>query len=204
VTSSPPGVSGFDGCKFPDEYWTAITLQSRPDGTLAGQYKALGVTGDCETDRTVAFTRIGDVDPNSIPDPASQGARVPSPAEAFHGLYHVSLAPLDGSKQTISWDHTVETECLRTGERCISAARENLVFADGKWTENYEDLALGCKPPPTRGSNPIEVHWELPLSQPPQDPITLLTGHGHRDIGGEGGCAAASYNEEVKFERTGD
>jgi hypothetical protein len=79
------------GCKFPVEYWTVITLQPRPDGTLAGQYRAW--ESNCETERTVTFTRIGDVDLNSLPDPASQPVRVTSPATAWHGHYRITQTP---------------------------------------------------------------------------------------------------------------
>jgi hypothetical protein len=201
VASPPPGVSGFHGCTFPAEYWTFITLQPRPDGTLAGQYRARNFAAEnCTTERTVTFTRIGDVDLNSLPDPASQPVRVASPAEAFHGRYRFTETP-DGKVNPRSWNAIVETDCLRTGERCISFAHgdketTDLVFADGKWTLNFDGVGLCAG----GGSNPTKVYWELPLPQPPQDPITLLTGHGYKDVTGDGKCAG-SYDESVKFER---
>jgi serine/threonine protein kinase len=205
VASPPPGVTGFHGCNSPAEYWTVITLQIRPDGTLAGQYRASGAGGDnCETERTVTFTRIGDVDLNSLPDPASQAVRVASPAEAWHGRYHGTHTP-DDTHRPFSWDGTVETDCLRTGERCISSdvdladsSRAIFTFADGKWIYSF-DRNSTC----LAGGSPRQIiNQELPLPQPPQDPITLLAGHGHRTV--IGGACAGSYDEELRFERTGD
>ena len=207
VASPPPGVSGFQGCQFPGEYWTAITLQPRPDGTLAGQYRAAGPSS-CETERTVTFTRIGDVDPNSLADPASQPVRVSSPAEAFHGRYHFTQTPADTKYEAMPVDGSVQTDCLRTGERCVSqfSIEENTAkkvgaggyiffFADGKWIHNFDGNST-CN---GGGSNPTKVDWEFSLPQRPQEPITLLAGHGHKEITGSGPCAG-SYNEALTFD----
>lgn len=180
-----PGMAEFNGCTFPAEYWTVITLQPRPDGTLAGQYHAWSSLKNCGTDRTVTFTRIGDVDLNSLPDPASQPVRVASPAEAWHGRYHETQTP-DAKYNPSSENFFVQTDCLRTGERCVSVGKtdkgaEGYVFADGKWVTQFGGPSI-CPDPNQSVSD--KYHWELPLPQPPQDPITLLTGHGHRDVTG--------------------
>jgi hypothetical protein len=202
ATSAPPGVSGFSGCTFPAEYWTVITLQRRPDGTLTGQYRAASQIDPCVTERTVTFTRIGDVDPNSLPDPASQAPRVASPAAAWHGRYRGIATPED-DHQPSSWNASVQTDCIPTGERCITYARldpgaEVSVFADGKWVMNYDgkDKCNGVD------LYQDKVSWELPLPQPPEDPITSLTGHGHREVIGT--ACARNYNEWVEYDRTGD
>ncbi|OBA82675.1 hypothetical protein A9W99_11225 [Mycobacterium sp. 1164966.3] len=199
VASFPPGVTGFDGC-IPGEYWTVITLAPRPDGTVAGQYRAIGPP-NCETDRTITFTRIGDVDLNSLPDPASQPVRVASPAAAWHGRYRgTTTSP---KRTTVSWDTSVETYCLRTGERCVSYEHSDgsrhYFFADGKWVYNSDSQA----PCAGHGSFPTKTDWVFPLPQPSQDPIRLLTGHGHTQVTGSTTCAG-SYDQEVKYERTGD
>ena len=206
LVNSLPTDPAFGGCT-PGEYWTVITLQPRPDGTLAGQYRATGPP-NCETERTVTFTRIGDVDLTSLTDPASQPVRVASPAEAWHGRYHLTQTPADKHKPG-SVDGSVQTACLRTGERCISDfhfAEEStgehtmyLFFANGTWIYTADE-SVDCN---AGGSNPTKTNWGFPLPQPPQDPITLLSGFGHKDITGSGTCAG-SYNEDVKFERTGD
>ncbi|WP_414686308.1 serine/threonine-protein kinase [Mycobacterium sp.] len=200
VPAAPAGVSGFANCTFPAEYWTVITLQARPDGSLVGQYRAASQVGPCITERTVTFTRTGDVDTSKLPDPATQAPRVASPAEAWHGRYHGTRTPQDNHPPA-SWDSNLQTDCLRTGERCVSYDTEQTkvyIFADGKWLWNFDGKSK-CN-----GVQEFEdkSSWELPLPQPPQDPITLLTGHGHRDV--IGSACARSYNENVKFERTGD
>ncbi|OBF88485.1 hypothetical protein A5791_17610 [Mycobacterium sp. 852002-51163_SCH5372311] len=201
VTSFPPDVTGFKGCA-PGEYWTTITLQPRPDGTLGGQYRATGPPG-CETERTITFTRTGDVDLNSLPDPASQPVRVASAAEAWHGRYRITHTPANTRFKAMSDDGTVQTTCLRTGERCVSVnhghGTDVYNFANGKWIYTY-DGNQNCS---AGGSVPTKVYWELPLPQPTQDPITQMTGFGHRDIAGSGACAG-SYNEALNVERTGD
>lgn len=202
ATSPPPGVTGFEGCPFPAEYWTAITLQQRPDGTIGGQYRAFDNT-QCETDRTVVFTRIGDVDLNSLPDPANQPARVPSPAAAWHGRYHETSTPDTTRFQGYSRDTTVETDCLRTGERCVSygnydRGHDVRIFANGKWTNTYDGTAK-CDDNKTFSTN---FHYEFPLPQPLQDPITLLTGRAHNVA--TGSACAGTYDYAVKYERTGD
>jgi hypothetical protein len=74
------------------------------------------------------------------------------------------------------------------------------MFTGGKWIYTY-DGNVNCIE--TRQSLPAKVYIEIPLPQPPQDPFTLLTGFGRRDITGGGSCAG-SFNEAVKFERIGD
>jgi serine/threonine protein kinase len=202
ATAPPPGVTGFDGCPFPGEYWTIITLQQHPDGSIGGQYRAFD-SGRCETDRTVTFTRIGDVDTNSLPDPAGQAARVPSPASAWHGRYHETSSPDTNRFKPYSRDASVETACLRTGERCISYSHADTtydirIFADGKWTTDYVGTAR-CE---DNNSFSTHFHSEFLLPQPPQDPITLLTGHAHNVA--TGSACAGTYDYEVKYERTGD
>jgi serine/threonine-protein kinase len=196
----PVGVSGFAGCTFPAEYWTVLSLQAKSDGTLVGRYRAASQIGPCATERTVIFTRTGDVTPESLPDPDRLARRVASPAQAWRGRYHATRTPQDKYPPT-TWDAEIQTDCLRTGDRCISYDVEQAavyLFANGKWvwTADGKNKCNGTQEVQDKAS------WELPLPQPPADPIYLLTGHGHRDV--IGGACARSYNEDVKFERTGD
>jgi serine/threonine-protein kinase len=46
----------------------------------------------------------------------------------------------------------------------------------------------------------MKVTATYPLPQPPQDPITLLTGHGHAEE--TGACVSGDFDE--KYVRTGD
>lgn len=186
--------------KAPAERWQVITLQPQPDGKLAGDYVDESPAG-CGFKRTVTFTRTGDVDVANLPDPASQAPRVMSPAEALHGRYHGTLTYYDGSKSDD--DYVVRTDCLRRGERCISYLRSpdalvQLVFANGKWTrDNQWD-----KPCFDGATSHVTSTAELPLPQPPQDPITLLTGHGHLELSGS--ACADSGDYDARFERIGD
>jgi hypothetical protein len=97
----------------------------------------------------------------------------------------------------------VRTDCLRTGERCISDMFNSdgrwfeFVFANGKWTNSLE-YDVPC---PSGGTSHDKYSAEYPLPQPPQDPITLLTGRGHKESTGSG-CTSGDYDQ--KFVRTGD
>jgi Protein kinase domain len=192
---------GQDKCQgAPSEIWEVFTLQPGPAGTFTGDYTA-ATPNDCEGKHAVTFTRIGDVDVNTLPDPATLPPRVVAPAQALHGQYHekrsfkVRAAP----QQT---DYAVTTNCLRTGDRCMSfffapsGAVEPLVFGDGNWVLDT-DTDSQC-----RGA---VVHTkktgQFALPQPPQDPITLLTGQGNQVQ--TGSCPAnVGFNET--FTRTGD
>jgi hypothetical protein len=192
---------GSDQCKnAPTEYWVVITLQPRPDGTLSGE-RSSDTNSVCADKRTVTFTRTGDVDVNSLPDPASLPARVVSPAEALHGRYHDTMTYTNGATSPDN-DYVVRTDCLRTGDRCMSdfhhpGASETLMFANGIWTRN-EEFDSPCS---TGGTAHSKFTADYPLPQPPQDPIAQLTGHGHVDSTGSS-CVGGDFDE--KFVRTGD
>ncbi|HTQ17397.1 serine/threonine-protein kinase [Mycobacterium sp.] len=201
VTTLPLGDPSFIRCTAPAEFWTVITLQPRSDGTLTGQYRASGGR-HCVSERTVTFTRVGDVDLKSLPDPVGQAARAASPASAFHGRYHITSAA-DDNRAPSSWDMTVQTDCLRSGQRCVSYEHNDsgyawLTFADQKWIYDFDGKSQ-CT---DVGPEHVKVHREFPLPQPPQDPITLLTGTGHMQIM-DTDCAGA-FNETVKYQRTGE
>ena len=183
----------------PDELWQVFTLQPHPDGTLTGDY-SLTASNQCSANRAVSFTRTGDVDVTSLPDPAGQPPRVVSPAEALHGHYHNTRAFADGDKP--EYDLAVRTDCLRTGERCMSffynpKFAAALVFGDGKWTLDLGHDAQ-C---PAGGTSHLTITAAYPLPTPAQDPITLLTGHGHQEQ-----TAPCAYNMDFddSFVRTGD
>jgi predicted Ser/Thr protein kinase len=185
------------------ELWEAISLQPRPDGTLTGETTRATNT-HCNRKRTVTFTRTGDVDVKSLPDPATLLPRVVSPAEALHGHYHVTRTFANGHPPDES-DYAVSTDCLRAGDRCMSyfhggrLVPRPLVFSAGNWSL---DLETDQKCP--KGGAPLRVKQtgQYPLPAPPQDPITMLTGHGHQDQ--SGGCNALSVDFDDTFTRTGN
>lgn len=192
---------GSDKCRdAPTEVWAVITVQPRPDGTLAGEYSATTANG-CAARRTVTFTRTGDVDVNSLPDPAAQAPRVVSPAEGLRGRYRQTMTTAKGTKLSPD-DFAVRTACLRTGDRCMSYLHNpesamQLVFGGGNWIWNreFDDKCEAGDP------SHYKAYAQFSLPQPPQDPITLLTGRGH--VEATGSCGV-SFDIDVRTERLGE
>jgi serine/threonine protein kinase, bacterial len=186
----------------PTEVWVVFTLQPQPDGTLSGD-TTRSTTNSCSTaKRTVTFTRTGDPDLSKVPDPAALPPRAASPSTALRGRYHETITYANGGSAPGQDDLTVRTVCLRTGDRCMSLFHAidgvvPLVFSGGKWTRNDE----GTVPCNLGGTVHIKLTAEYPLPDPLQDPIPLLTGHGHNVTTGSA-CAGGDF--EDKFERTGD
>jgi serine/threonine protein kinase len=183
------------------EVWEAFTLQPRPDGTFVGEATQT-MTKGCANKRTVTFTRTGDVDVLSLPSPGTLPARVVSPAEALHGRYHQFSVQPNGFREQN--DLFVETTCLRAGDRCMSlfhrppAAAMAMVFAGGNWVYDREFDAPCAK----GGMTHARIVVPFPLPQPLQDPVALISGHGHEELTGAAGCR--STDVDVKFARTGD
>ncbi|MDP7726272.1 serine/threonine-protein kinase [Mycobacterium sp. TY814] len=181
------------------EEWETFTLQPRPDGSLAGEATQTMAKG-CANKRSVTFTRTGDANINSLPDPAALPPRVTSPAAALHGHYHQLSVQPNGFKD--QGDYMVRTDCLRTGARCVSlfhtapATAMVLQYADGTWNYDREFDATCGRGGPTHVR--IVVPYALP--QPLQDPITTLSGNGHEEL--TGNCP--STDVQVTFTRTGD
>jgi serine/threonine-protein kinase len=198
VTIAPGKCNGQTG-----EAWEVFTLEPRPDGTLGGEYRGADVHG-CAGKRPVTFTRTGDVDVNSLPDPAKLPARVASPAEALHGHYHWTRVFKNGLPKLQDGPGVV-TDCLRTGDRCVSYFQSGsfdmpMTFAGGNWTMNLDHDQAGCG-----GTVHIQVRAQYPLPQPPQDPITTLTGNGHTEQTGVGiGTCATKTDFVDTFTRTGN
>lgn len=191
-----------DKCQNIDtENWIAYSLQPRPDGTLSGEVNSATLLGGCNTKLPVTLTRTGDVNPDvEVADPDTQPPRVASPALGLHGRYHNTTSFTSGAVQ--EYDFSVRTDCLRSGDRCLSYFYEPrylkaLVYADGKWTYTNE-FDGEC---PRGGTSHVKINTEYPLPEPPQDPITVLTGRGHQE---ETGSACTSSDFDDKFVRTGD
>ena len=186
----------------PAEVWVVFTLQPQPDGTLSGE-TIRSTTNSCSSGkRKVTFTRTGDPDIAKIPDPAALPPRAASPAAALHGRYHETITYANGNSAPGQDDLTVRTECLRTGDRCMSLFHAldgvvPLVFSAGKWTRDDE----GTVPCNLGGTAHIKLTAEYPLPDPLQEPIPVLTGHG-QNVTTESACAGGDF--EDKFERTGD
>lgn len=181
------------------EVWQVLVLQPAPDGSLTGEYRGES-SNSCAAKRTVTFTRTGDVDINSLPDPADLPPRVVSPAEALHGHYRIKRN--FGRYGPQQEDEFVTTDCLRTGDRCMSyfytpVSDQPMVFGGGKWivSVSYPETFKGCN------NLYYSSTAEFPLPQPPQNPVTLLTGHGH--VTQSGSCAVdTDFTETIT--RNGD
>jgi serine/threonine protein kinase len=189
----------------PVELWQAINLQAQPDGTFKGEMNET-TTSTCRGKRAVTFTRTGDADVNSLPDPAALPARVASPAAGLHGRYQEKITFTNSSGALPGKpgsDYAVGTNCLRTGDRCMSYfhapnAFRPLVFGDGTWNL---DLVANLKCPGGGGAAHTNLTGQYPLPASPQDPIAVLTGRGHWNV--TGSCSADTDTNET-FTRTGD
>lgn len=181
------------------EIWEVYTLQARPDGSLVGE-QTRTARNNCEARRTVTFTRTGDA-PAGLPDPATLPPRVPSMAEVFHGRYQHTLT-LAGQGPQPRGDSTVVTNCLRTGDRCMSFFHFDsgdipLIFAGGGWT--WDEVSSGkC---PDGSPTTLRISASYPLPQPAGDPLPSLVGHGHW---AQTGTCAVNVDLDDTFTRTGD
>ncbi len=186
------------------EVFEVITLQPHPDGTFAGE-SAQTQTKGCANRRAVTLTRLSDVDLNSLTDPATLPPRVVSPAEALRGHYRENGSQPNGYREHN--DFVVQTDCLRTGDRCISlfhappATAMALVFGDGHWVYDRE---FDSRCPRGGVTSHVHITAQFPLPQPPQDPITLISGHGHEDITGPPSPCGRSTDVDIAFTRLGD
>ena len=189
----------------PSDYWEIVSLVPPPDGSLTGERSYISYESGCQGLQQVTLTRTGENEAGvSVADPTTQPPRKASPAQALHGRYHETRTYKNGPAET---DYVVRTQCLRTGERCISwfdsegkdASTSRYEYSDGRWVrENTPyDSTRANGGAPSR----YVISLQIPLPQPPQDPITLLTGRGHYNRTGE--CAFDS-DFESRLTRTGD
>lgn len=181
------------------EIWEVFTLEARPDGTLVGD-QTRTARNNCQERRSVTFTRTGDA-PSGLPDPATLPPRVPSAAEAFHGHYQQTRTFAGQSPKPMG-DSAIVTNCLRTGDRCMSYFHNDLgdvplIFAGGGWT--WDDVSSGkC---PDGSPTTLRISATFPLPQPAADPLMALEGHGHW---AQTGTCAVNVDLDDTFTRTGD
>ncbi|WP_310784185.1 serine/threonine-protein kinase [Mycobacterium sp. Z3061] len=184
-----------------DEVWNVIVLHPQPNGSMGGEFTQITANG-CASKRTATLTRTADADISRLADPTTLARRVISPAAALRGSYKQQVTYPNGNKFTHT--ETVRTDCLRTGDRCISrltnekGGGETLVFGNGAWTRNE----VFDSPCPSGGSSIDTWTSTLPLPTPPQDPIPTLTGHGYDEAGP--GTKCHSWPFEILLNRTGD
>ena len=182
--------------------WEMLTLTARPDKSLVGEYRSYYPSSTCAGTQPVTFDRTGPLGTvASVADPENLPKRVASPALNFHGKYHRVATYANVGTPEVD-DYTVRTDCLRTGERCVSylyspGGWRVFVFADNKWVGDREFDAT-CK---SGGNRHTDIFEEYPLPQPAADPIPVLTGQGH--LTNTGDCTANS-DFTARMERTGD
>jgi serine/threonine kinase PknH len=184
--------------------WHWIYLREQPNGTLSGEWieDSLG----CYIKRTATFTRTGDADIASVPDPAKLPPRKLTKALYLHGIYHSKVTVTGAStKPPEEADYSVDTICLRDGDRCLSrflqtdgSGRDQLfIFENGAWTRNTEEDS----PCPAGGTSHTRLTAVFPLPDPVPDPIAQLTGGGVSTVSGSA-CTGGHYDEV--FTRIGD
>jgi serine/threonine protein kinase len=185
------------------EIWESLSLESRPDGSLEGEFVVRSTDPICASNRTVTFTPSGDVEEGvSVADPAILPARVASPAQALYGRYQEVDTYKDGNRSAdVSFD--IKTYCLRTGDRCLSYwfnpdGPKILTYAKNQWVLANRSSDSQCK---NGGPAHREITAQYPLPSPAQDPITTLTGTGHYTV--TGGCPFNS-DFDSRVQRTGD
>jgi serine/threonine-protein kinase len=186
------------------ETWQVFTLQPQPDGSLSGEFIRL-TPNLCQEKQPVTFTRTGDVDVDAdfkgLPDPASLPPRVVSPAEALRGRYRFARTYSGMGTQQMG-ESAVTTYCLRAGDRCMSyfslaSGDMPLAFGNGNW--EWTNEADG--PCPNGEMSHLTASARFPLPQPPQNPITELTGQGKWV---QTGSCAVNLDTVETFTRTGD
>jgi serine/threonine-protein kinase len=184
------------------ELWESVSLQSRPDRSLQGEFIVRSAPGCARTQR-VTFTRTGDVKGGaSIADPSTQPPWVVSPAQALYGRYR-ETDTYAASGRNAEVDFDVQTYCLRTGQRCLSYWQNAndtkvLVFTPNAWVLATTRSESACQ---NGGRAHRDITLQYPLPQPPQDPITLVTGRGHYTVTGD--CPFNS-DFDSRVQRTGD
>ena len=185
------------------EVWESLSLESRPDGTLEGEFIVRSTDPSCASNRSVTATRAGDSDSNaSVADPAAMPARVVSPGQALYGSYQETDTYTDGGRNAdVSFE--IQSFCLRTGDRCLSYWLSPndikvLIFAKNEWVLANRSSDSKCQ---NGGPAHREITLQYPLPSPAQDPITLLTGRGHYTVTG-----ACPFNSDFdsRVQRTGD
>ncbi|BDB45179.1 MULTISPECIES: serine/threonine-protein kinase [Mycobacterium] len=177
------------------EEWHWIYLLPRPDGSMAGEW--IDDSVQCYSKRSVTFTRTGDADLAGLPDPAALPARVASPALGLRGFYRSRVTTASGQPKLADQDFSVDTFCLRGGDRCLSrfvltdlTDHQLFIFANNAWTENSEEDV----PCPAGGTSHVRMTGVFPLPKPAADPITTLSGHGMEDVSGST-CKGGPYDQ---------
>ncbi|PJE20903.1 MAG: serine/threonine protein kinase [Mycobacterium sp.] len=188
------------------ELWEVLRLTPSPNGTaFSGDETIIDAHTGCQAKRSVSLTRIAVAEEASAPDPASQPPRTGSPADALHGRYRVTYNR--GTGIPAVHEGPVLTSCLRAQARCISSLVSDpggqtqvLRWVDSKWLWNL-DYKVGCDLDEKQVQ--LKASAEFPLPDPPQNPITLLTGRGWDTATGGTECDGQT-GTTTTYQRLGD
>lgn len=193
-----------DGCKdVTSQRWRKYTLEPQPDGSLTGEVVSMW-ENNCGNRYPVTLTRTGDADPGvQVTDPKILPPRVQSPAQGFRGRYHAVRQFTTGRQAKYEYDYTVETACLRSGDRCLTltyapGTLDALRFADSQWISDFTTEATPCG---NGGPRRDEHHVVYPLPQPAPAPLPTVTGTGEDKY--SGACEGVHEYTSI-FTRTGD
>jgi serine/threonine-protein kinase len=207
------GQSGSDAT-LAAQYFKSMSLSPQPDGTLTGTLVTLGGADPCHVANhaPVRVTRVGNVDPDvSLPDPSTLVAPVASPAGGLQGAYDYHYTDRKFGTELPVTRSRLSTYCLRTGTRCSTLLLlldgdgkpgkfQVLGYADQHWTQTTGGGDAPCTPP-LPGTATKSVVTDLPLPDPPTDPISRLAGVETTKWAGP--CPAERANDVV-LTRTGD
>jgi hypothetical protein len=188
--------------------WQAYSLEPRADGTLVGTYtNRSSVGGACHNStQSVTAKRTGDADPGvEVGDPTAQPPRASSAGSALWGEYRQTQTNPQTGQVYPPATYGGNTQCLRTGDRCLSYLVEPqttallvLTFADGEWTSTSAPEDSPCE----NGQPGASVlTGEFALPQPVPNPITVLTGT-QRTV--RMGACPGELTLDVRLDRTGD
>ncbi len=141
-------------------------------------------------------------DETLLPDPAELPPRVASPAEALRGRYHVTRTFTRPGLPVMEADSSVVTDCVRTGERCMSylvvaSGDLPLVFDGTAWVDSNQTEG----PCPSGDLATLKADARFPLPEPAQNPIQRLNGHG---TWVQTGSCAVELEYDETLTRTGD
>ena len=185
--------------------WHWIYLTKQPDGTLSGEWIEDSV--GCYIKRTATFTRTGDADIASMPDPAKLPPRKLPKALNLHGIYRSRITVTGANaKPREDLDYSVDTICLRDGDHCLSrflevppgTRHELLTYETGGWKRNEEEES----PCPAGGTTHTLWTANFHLPDPAPEPIIELKGSGKSEVSGSA-CTGGYFYDEV-FTRIGN
>ncbi len=208
VTASPAQCPDAAGKPIAVDAWQTFTLEPKADGSMTGSYtNRSSVGGACfSSTQTVTVKRIGGENPLAhVADPGTQPARVVSPASGLWGSYRLLQTNPDTGQVYPATTYAGTTNCLRTGDRCLSYLVEPgtnallvMTFAKDGWTSTSAPTQTSCGNGRS-GTSVITAKMALPKS--PADPISALAGSQRTDVTG---ACAKTLTLDATLERTGD